>query len=144
MPGRDDDRTGGGDETLAVDAVLELNLGSVEASVATYLGDPSADRRSQLLAALEQLDRHLDESDAYESSILGSGALGSSTKGAVIGETSSASAAQEIPESVLRAQTSLIKAAKQEVAAPTAETLAELRLAAAALSDVRSRTRPAG
>ena len=145
MPGRDDDETDdGGDDTLAVDAVLELNLGSVEASVGAYLADPSVDRRRQLLAALDRLDRHIDDSDAYESSIIGSGAFGSSTKGAVIGETSSASAAQEVPESVLLAQTALIKAAKREVAAPTAETLAELRLAAGALSDVRDEAPPPG
>jgi hypothetical protein len=139
MSGREDHQTDGSDDELVVDAILVLDLGSVEASVGAYLANPSADLRNELLAALERLDQHIDDSDAYESSIIGSGAFGSSTKGAVIGETSSASPAQEVPESVLRAQTVLIKAAKREVAAPTADTLADLRLAAGALSDVRNR-----
>jgi hypothetical protein len=41
----------------------------------------------------------------------------------------SASPAEQIPGPVLQAQTVLIKAAKQEVTAPTLETLAQLRAA---------------
>jgi hypothetical protein len=92
MLGRDE-----GDD-VAVDADLELALGAVEEAVGAYLQDPSAPLRTQLLAALESLDQRIDSSDAYEASTIGSAALGYATKGAVIGETSNASAAEEILE----------------------------------------------
>jgi len=132
----------GDDEEVAVDATLELDLGAVEEAIETYLEDPSAQLRNNLLAALERLDQRIEDSDAYESSVMGSGAVGYSSKGSVIGETSSASAAEEVPESVLRAQTVLIRAAKREVAAPTADTLNDLRAAARALSAERSEEPP--
>ncbi len=122
------------EEATAVDATLELDLGTVEESIDAYLQDPSDDLRHALLAALERLDQHVDDSDAYESNTIGSGALGYSTKGAVLGETTSASAAEEVPESVLRAQIALVRAAKREVSAPTAATLADLRTANQTLS----------
>ncbi len=118
-----------GDEEVAVDATLELDLGTVEESIEAYLKDPSLILRNQLSAVLERLDRQIDDSDAYESSVIGSAAFGYSGKGSVIGETSGSSAAEEIPESVLRAQTVLIKAAKREVTAPTPGTFADLRAA---------------
>jgi hypothetical protein len=129
-------------EDVAVDATLELDLASVEQWIETYLKDPSVALRQKLLASLEQLDQQIDRSDAYESSGIGSAAFGFSAKGTVIGETSSASAAEEIPGSILRAQTILVKAAKQEVAAPTPETLADLRAASTALSAERSKQTP--
>jgi hypothetical protein len=116
-------------EDVAVDATLEFDLGSVEESIASYLKDPSVTLRNQLLAGLERLDQQIDDSDAYESSVIGSGAIGYSDKGSVIGETSGHSAAEEVPESVLRAQTALIKAAKREVTAPTPDTFADLTAA---------------
>ena len=131
-----------GDEEVAVDATLELELGDVETTIEAYLGDPSANLRSELLAVLERLDQRIDQSDAYEGSVIGSGAIGLATKGSVIGETSSASAAEEIPGEELQAQTVLIKAAKQEVRAPTPATLAELRVASQALAAVRGRESP--
>jgi hypothetical protein len=133
MFGRDNDK---GDD-VAVDANLELALGEVEEAIDAYLKDPSPPLREPLLAALESLDQRIDSSDAYESSTFGSAAFGYSTKGSVIGETDSASAAEEIPGSELRAQTSLVKAAKEEVRAPTPETLRELRAAHQALAAVR-------
>jgi hypothetical protein len=145
MVGRRGDETGeggsdhDGEDGVAVDVTLESDLASAEEAIEAYLAGPSADRRNHLVAELERLDRHIDDSDAYESSVIGSGAVGFSSKGAVIGETSSASVAEEVPESVLRAQTALIKAAKREVAAPTAGTLADLRAAALDLSAARSR-----
>lgn len=93
--------------------------------------------RAPLLAALERLDQVIDSSDAYESSTLGSAAFGYSTKGSVIGETGIGSAAEEISGAELRAQTSLVKAAKEEVRAPTPDTLRELRVAQQALAEVR-------
>ena len=112
-----------------MDAALELDLGTVEGSIEAYLEDPSVARRIELLAVLERLDQQIDDSDAYESSVIGSAAFGYLGKGSVIGETSSNSAAEEVPESVLRAQTVLVKAAKREVAAPTPDTFADLRVA---------------
>ena len=90
------------DEDVAVDAALELDLGTVEGSIEAYLEDPSVARRIELLAVLERLDQQIDDSDAYESSVIGSAAFGYLGKGSVIGETSSNSAAEEVPESVLR------------------------------------------
>jgi hypothetical protein len=127
------------DDEVAVDVTLELALGATEEAIETYLTDPSPSLRTQLLTALETLDQQIDSSDAYEKSTIGSAAFGYSSKGSVIGETSSVSAAQEIPGAELRAQMVLVKAAKDEVRAPTAETLAELRAAHHALAAVRGR-----
>ncbi len=132
-------RQADGDEDVSVDATLELDLAKVEQSIERYLRDPSVDSRNELLALLERLDQQIDRSDAYESSALGSAAFGYSSKGSVIGETSSASPAEDMPESVLRAQTVLIRAAKREVTAPTPDTYAELRAANQALSAERSK-----
>jgi abortive infection bacteriophage resistance protein len=127
------------DEEVAVDATLASNLASVEQSIDVYLKDPSVDLRTKLLDVLERLDAQIDRSDAYENSVIGSAALGYSSKGSVIGETSSVSAAENISESVLLAQTILIKAAKREVTTPTPETLADLRAASQALAAERSK-----
>ena len=127
------------DEKVSVDANLELDLGRVEVSIEAYLKDPSVELRNELLSVLERLDRHIDLSDAYESGIVGSGAIGYSAKGSVMGETGSASPAEDIPESVLRAQAVLIKAAKREVTLPTPDTLADLRAADQALRAERSK-----
>ncbi|HEY1443632.1 MAG TPA: hypothetical protein VGF51_01940 [Acidimicrobiales bacterium] len=122
-----------------MDATLASNLASVEQSIDVYLKDPSVDLRTKLLDVLERLDAQIDRSDAYENSVIGSAALGYSSKGSVIGETSSASAAENISEPVLLAQTILIKAAKREVTTPTPETLADLRTASQALDAERSK-----
>ena len=130
------------DEDVAVDATLELDLQTVEESIEAYLEDPSVTRRNQLLAVLERLDQQIDDSVAYENSVIGSAAFGYLGKGSVIGETSSNSAAEEVPESVLRAQTVLIKAAKREVTAPTPDTFADLRAGHQALVAARSMEPP--
>jgi hypothetical protein len=121
------------DDDVAVDAILEFDLGSVEESIEAYLKDPTFTLRNQLLAGLERLDQQIEDSDAYESSVIGSAAFGYSDKGCVIGETSGHSATEEVPESVLRAQTALIKAAKREVTAPTPDSFANLTAAHQAL-----------
>ncbi len=130
------------DEGVAVDVSLELDLSTVEQSVAAYLKDPSIALRQDLLAVLERLDEQIARSDAYQNSAIGSAAFGYSGKGSVIGETSSASPAEQIPESIFRAQTALIKAAKREVTAPTPDTLADLCAANQAMSEVRSTQTP--
>ena len=127
----------GEDEDVAVDASLELDIETVEDAIEAYLKNPSVELRNELLAALERLDQHIASSDAYESSAIGSGAVGYSTKGSVLGETSSAAPVEGIPESVLQAQMLVIKAAKREVTAPTPDTLADLRAANQALIAAR-------
>ena len=83
------------DDEVAVAAALELTLGSTEEAIEQYLQDPSLRSRAAL-AALESLDQQIDSSDFYESSTIGSAALGYSTKGSVIGETSRRVRSQEI------------------------------------------------
>ena len=107
-----------GDREVAVDATLEADLGAAEGAIEAYLEDPSVTRRAALLAALQLLDQQIELSDDYEGRITGSAGLGYGSKGSVIGETSGASAAEEVPEAELVAQTVLIKAAKREVTAP--------------------------
>jgi hypothetical protein len=131
-----------GNREVTVDATLEADLGVAEGAIEAYLEDRSVTRRDALLAALQLLDQQIELSDDYEGRIAGSAAFGYASKGSVIGETSSASAAEEVPEAELVAQTVLIKAAKREVAAPTPETLVDLRAASQALADVRSKEPP--
>ena len=98
--------------------------------------------RNQLLVALEALDEQINQSDAYESSVVGSGALGFSAKGSVVGETSASPLAEEIPEAELQAQTMLIRAAKLEVTSPSDDHLAALREAERTLATLRNSTPP--
>ncbi len=132
----------GDQDEVAVDAALASDLTAVEEAVSAYVRDPSDDLRNQLLLALEALDEQINQSDAYESSVIGSGALGFSSKGSVVGETSAASAAEEIPEAELQAQTVLIRAAKQEVTTPSPEHLAALEAAQGRLAARRSSPPP--
>ena len=126
-----------GDREVTVDAILEADLSDAEDAIDAYLKDPSATRRQALLASLQLLDQQIELSDDYESRIAGSAAIGYGSKGSVIGETSSVSAAEEIPQAEFVAQTVLITAAKREVAAPTPETRADLRAAVQALAAAR-------
>jgi hypothetical protein len=127
------------DEDVTVDAVLVSDLESVEHAVDVYLQSPSSERRGQLLRVLNRLDEQIGRSDAYENEVIGSGAVGYSTKGAVIGETSISSPAEEVRGTVFGAQTELVKAAKKEVTSGTPATLAQLREARAALAAARDR-----
>jgi hypothetical protein len=131
------------DREVAVDVTLEQDLRAAEESIDAYLGEPSAERRHQLLAVLQQLDQQIDLSDDYQRGIIGSAAVGYASKGSVFGETSSASAAEEVPQAELVAQIALIKAAKREVTTPTPATLADLRAANQALAAARGGPAPA-
>ncbi len=124
--------------TTPVDAVLEADLARIERSIAAYLLDTTEARRQSLLAVLKELDDQTDQSDAYEDSIVGSAAWGYASKGAVLGETSTAPVVDEVPDALLEAQVALVKAAKNEVRGPSADTLAALRSASAALDAIRS------
>ena len=108
-----------------------------------YLREPTDTSRRSLLAALETLDEQTDQSDAYEGSVIGSGAVGYASKGEVIGETSIDSVVDEIPSQELHAQIALVQAAKSEVRGPTTETFAALQSANAALAATRGQ-RPGG
>jgi hypothetical protein len=134
---RHENRQSAGAREVAVDATLEADRRAVEDAIEAYLEDPSVTRRAALSAVLQRLDQQIDLGDEYESRIADSAAFGYASKGSVIGETSSASAAEEIPGAEFVAQTVLIKAAKREVTAPTPETLADLRAASKALAAVR-------
>ena len=140
MFGRKKKQTDGGEDRVQVDAALESDVTGVEQSVAAYLGDPTAASRQTLLAALETLDDQTDQSDAYEGSVIGSGAVGYASKGEVIGETSIDSVVDEIPSEELHAQIALVQAAKNEVRGPTTETFAALQSAHAALAATRDQT----
>jgi hypothetical protein len=143
MSGRHKKQADGGEERVQVDAALENDVTRVEQSVAEYLSDPTTASRRSLYAALETLDDQTDQSDAYEGSVIGSGAVGYASKGEVIGETSIDSVVDEVPGQELHAQIALVQAAKNEVRAPTAETFADLQSAQAALAATRD-PRPGG
>ena len=76
---------------------LESDLASAAEAIEAYLAARRPITATICVVELERLDRHIDDSDAYESSVIGSGAVGFSSKGAVIGETSGASVAEEVP-----------------------------------------------
>jgi hypothetical protein len=139
---RPDNDQSEGYREVAVDVTLEQDVRAAEESIDAYLGEPSAERRHQLLEVLQQLDHQIDLSDDYQSGIIGSAAVGYASKGSVFGETSSASAAEEVPQAELVAQIALIKAAKREVTAPTPATLADLRAASQALATARGGSTP--
>lgn len=143
MFGRQRKQTDEGEERVQVDAVLESDVTRVEQSVAEYLSDPTDASRRSLLAELETLDDQTDQSDAYEGSVIGSGAVGYASKGEVVGETSIDSVVDEIPNEELHAQIVLVQAAKNEVRGPTTETFAALQSAQAALAATRDQ-RPGG
>jgi hypothetical protein len=122
---------------VQVDATLESDVAGVEQSVAEYLKNPTDSARRSLLAALEALDDQTVQSDGYEGSVIGSGAVGYASKGEVVGETSIDSVVDEISDAELQAQVAFVRTAKNEVRQPTAESLAALQAAQAALATTR-------
>jgi hypothetical protein len=139
MFGRHKKQAGGEGQHVRVDATLESDVARVEQSVTDYLKDPSDVTRRSLRATLEKLDDQTNASDAYEGSVIGSGAVGYASKGDVLGETSIDSVVDEVPSAELRAQVMLVNAAKDEVRGPTAQTFAALQSADAALAGARDR-----
>ena len=78
-----------GDREVAVDVTLEVDLRVTEEAIDADQGPfPSG---ATALGALEELDQQIDLSDDYESRVTGSAAVGFSSKGSVIAETSGAS-----------------------------------------------------
>jgi hypothetical protein len=137
MFGRQKKQPDGGGGRVQVDATLERDVARIEQSVAGYLKNPTDTARSSLLAALEALDEQTDQSDAYEGSIIGSGAVGYASKGEVVGETSIDSVVDEISDAGLQAQVAFVRMAKNEARQPTTESFAALQAAQAALAATR-------
>jgi hypothetical protein len=137
MFGRQKKHTDGGEDSVQVDATLESDVTRVEQSVTEYLKDPTDASRGPLLTALQTLDEQTDQGDAFQESVIGSGAVGYASKGEVIGETSIDSVVDEIPSQELHAQIALVQAAKNEVRGPTSETFVALQSAHAALALTR-------
>ena len=127
------------DQELAVDSVLEGDVSAVEVAIDAYLADQSDDRRQALLKALETLDTETEDSDAYQSRTSWRSILATPSP-EVIGETSSHPIAEDIPSSEFAGQVTLVKAAKQVVLDPNAQTLADLQSAWAALGRFRDQT----
>ena len=138
MFGRHRNRASAEEQELAVDVNLEQDIGAAEQSIQSFLANPGEGQRKDLLAVLERLDSQIDHSDAYDNSILGSGALGLTTKFSVIGETSSHPMAEEVPSAEFQAQVALVKAAKRAVTQPNSDTMAALQTASAALTGLRT------
>jgi hypothetical protein len=136
MAGRREDEAGG-EQRLLVEATLEGVIAHVERAVAAYLANATDSTRQSLIAALEQLDAQAEQSDAYESSVIGSAALGFASKGEVLGETSIDSVVDEVPSTELNGQFALVKAAKEEVRGHSSGNFAALNSASAALAATR-------
>ena len=137
MFGRQREQPDGEEGQIPVDATLEGDIARVEEAVAGYLEDPTDATRQGLLGALETLDDQTEQSDAYGGSVIGSAALGYASKGEVLGETSIDAVVDEVPSAELRAELTLVKAAKDEVRGPTSDTLASLRTALTGLAETR-------
>ncbi len=127
---------------LAVDATLERSLATVEEAIRSFLDDPIDGRRKGLVA-LEELDLQTHASVAFGENVIGSGAVGNSTKFSVIGETSANPIAEAVPATDFQAQIALVRAAKEAVVDRGHDKLLVLRDADASLAAVRTGTQAA-
>jgi hypothetical protein len=134
MFGRHRHREATENTVTAVDVHLEWDVDAVQEAVITFLRDASDGGRQSLARALETLDNQINLSDAYAESILDASIFGQAPKGAVLGETSSHSMAEEVPGDVLRAQIALVRAAKAVVRDPTPSAIDELRTVSTSLA----------
>jgi hypothetical protein len=127
-----------------VEMHLELDIDEVEKSVTSFLQNPTDGSRKALLDELEKLDDQISLGDSYAASIVDSGVLGQSSKGDVLGETSSHPFVEEVPSAFFRAQVALVRAAKNVVRGRglDAAALADLRAASDALNALQ--TQPEG
>ncbi|HVA05503.1 MAG TPA: hypothetical protein VNG12_02060 [Acidimicrobiales bacterium] len=118
-----------------VEIHLELDLHEVEETVVAFLENPTDGSRHAMLAELDKLDAQIDLGDAYAASVVDSGIFGQTSKGSVLGETSSHSITEPVPGAVLQAQVALVRAAKNVVRARGADAtaLTELRAASDSL-----------
>jgi hypothetical protein len=139
MFGRKKKHAGATETPVPVDAGLESDIALVAQSVTGYLADPTEATRQSLVGALQVLDDRTEQSDAYGSSAIGSGAFGYSSKGEVLGETGLDPVVDEVPTTELTAQLALVNAAKDEVRGPTPGTFASLQAANVALAEANNR-----
>ena len=137
MFGRHADRARPDDQDVDVDVHLEHDITVVQQAADAYLNNPSQVVRQELLAALEALDRQTAAADAYQSNLGGSAVFGFTPKGSVIGETGQYPLAEELPGSVLRAQVTLVKAARAAVTGPGPTTFDALRTASLSLTSMQ-------
>ena len=132
------------DQLVQVDEALETRIVEVESSVVTYLVRIDEGSRAALLGALEALDADVEASEAFQrrknafTSVTGVAGLGRSSL-AVIGQKSEFPTVREVPVHVLRAQIALVRAAKEELRAPSPSTLDALDVANDELAAARSR-----
>jgi len=129
------------EKELAVDAALERVLSAAEQAIELFLENPTDSRHQELVSALEEVDRQTEASDAFSESVVGSGAVGYSTKFSVIGETSANPIGEEVPTSVFQAQIALVRAAKNAAADRTEDKISTLRRANGTLAGLRAENR---
>jgi hypothetical protein len=125
-----------GPPETAVGVHLEWEIEAVQEAVLAFLESPIDDTKQALVADLEKLDTQIDLSDEYAASIVDSPIFGQAPKGAVLGETSSHSMAEDVSSTVVQAQIALVRAAKAAVRDPSPGTLGELRAASNALASM--------
>ena len=143
MFGRHPDKEASENPEAAVEVHLEWDIDAVQQAVVTFLQNPNDGARQSLLTELEKLDNQIDLGDAYAASVVDSPIFGVAPKGAVLGETSSHSMAEEVPGPVVRAQVTLVRAAKTAIRDPSPGAIGELRTASDALASVDSQSGPA-
>jgi hypothetical protein len=136
MFGRHHDKGAPQEAEAQVEVHLEWDIEAVRRAVIAFLQSPGDGSRRSLLAALERLDNQIDLGDTYARSIVDPSLFGQAPEGAVVGETSSHSTAQEVPGAVLRAQVTLVRAAKDAIRDLNPGTLGDLRTASASLASV--------
>jgi hypothetical protein len=122
---------------VEVDAHLEWDVEAVQWPVAVFLNAGEEESRQLLMTALERLGDQIDLGDAYVESIVDSAIFGQAPKGTILAETSRHSIAEEIPETVLQAQVSLVRTAKNAMRDPNPGILEDLQNASAALEAAR-------
>jgi hypothetical protein len=134
MFGRHRNKEAPQDTDAAVEVHLEWDIDAVQQAVTAVLQNASNGSRQSLLAVLGRLDDQTALGDAYSQSIIDSPFFGQGTKGAILGETSNHSMAEEVPGTVLRAQVALVRAAKIAVRDQSPRALEDLRTASDSLA----------
>ena len=124
---------------MAIDVQLEDHIREIEGLVGGYLRSPQDQAaRQALLAELDKLDDQTARADAYGNfkAVLVRYQVPGSP---LIGATSAASTAQDVPSAEFKAQVALVKAARNAIRDPTAEAQSALQRAHDELAEVRRR-----
>jgi hypothetical protein len=112
---------------------LEEELTEVEEAVHEFLGTLAESAKNKLLATLDQVDEQSKASDIY----IGRFSYPYAPHSSAVGATSLNPIIDQVPGTIFEAQVDLVKAAKQALMKTTAESLADLRSAVAALQEMR-------